>query len=66
MSNALRKTLTDAGLDPRLHGGVDGAVLLLVGRVAEALEIHRQNTHFPYYCVTCRGPFPCRTRQALS
>jgi len=35
-SDDLRRILVDAGLDPRLHGGVDGAVLLLVGRWREA------------------------------
>lgn len=38
MSDELRKILTEAGLDPRLHGGVDGAVLLLVGQRNEARD----------------------------
>lgn len=28
--------------------------------------IHSQNKHFPFYCVSCRSEYPCRTVRALA
>lgn len=33
--------------------------------IAEVRLIHARNERFPYFCVNCRAPYPCRTVQVL-
>ena len=33
--------------------------------IAEVRLIHRRNERYPYFCVNCRAPHPCRTIRAL-